>query len=88
MAYKQPSSGPFKMMGSSPAKQKKSKTDRMIEMEKNMDYSKWEGSDAQKAAKGRSSIQEHQLSLKQLNKQKKEETNKAKSNYARKKLGI
>jgi len=59
----------------SPAKKKtdpkKSKTDRMIEMEKNMDYSKWEGSDAQKAAKGRTSIQEHQLSLKQLAKMKK-----------------
>ena len=76
MAYKQKSSGlPFKMMGSSPAKQKKSKVDRMIEIEKNMDYSNWENrSDkAKKATKNRSSIQEHQLTLKQLAAQKKKE---------------
>jgi hypothetical protein len=73
-------SKPFKMKGFpthtgvSPAKQttdpKKSKIDKMIEMEKKTDYSNWEGSDAQKASKGRSSIQEHQLTLKELAKQK------------------
>ena len=71
------------MMGSSPAKQG-SKTDKMIKLEKNMDYSKWEGSDAQKASKGRSSIQEHQLSLKQLQAQKDKEKSPAKQEAPRK----
>ena len=81
-------------IGVSPAKQKtdpkKSKVDRMIEIEKKTDYSKWEDrSDAaKKATKNRSSIQEHQLTLKQLAKQKRAETSKAKTKYAKEKLGI
>ena len=79
----------------SPAKQKESKVDKMRKMvianANRPEYdAEWEArSDkAKKATKNRSSIQEHQLTLKQLDKQKKEETNKAKTKHARKELGI
>jgi len=74
MAYKQKGWSPFTRTDD---KKKKSKIDKMIEVEKNMDYSGWEGSDAQKASNNRSSIQEHQKSLKQLYKMKEKEKNKS-----------
>ena len=74
MAYKQKGWSPFTKTDD---KKKKSKIDKMIELEKNMDYSGWEGSGAQKAANNRSSIQEHQKSLKQLYKMKEKEKNKS-----------
>jgi hypothetical protein len=74
MAYKQKGWSPFTKTDD---KKKKSKIDKMIELEKNMDYSGWEGSDAQKASNNRSSIQEHQKSLKQLYKMKEKEKKKS-----------
>ena len=64
---------PFKMMGSSPAKQTLKEIDEMIKMETSKDYSKWKGSDAAKST-GRTADQERELTLKQLNEMKAKHT--------------